>query len=74
MSSQEVEASSLEELDTEIAATIAAADALIGGRVVPPIGTGSLSNGAVGSLNDTLDAYNNGEIGPGHCDDVLADD
>jgi hypothetical protein len=55
--------------DTEIAATIAAADALIGGRVVPPIGTGSLSNGAVGSLNDTLDAYNNGDIGPGHCDE-----
>ena len=43
--------------------------ATIGSRVVPPVGTGSLSNGSVSSLNDTLDAYNNGEIGPGHCDD-----
>ena len=48
-------------------AAIAAADALIGARVVPPVGSGSLTPAAVSSLVDTLTRYNEGDIGPGHC-------
>jgi len=44
---------------------IAAADALIGSKVVPPIGTGSLDTSATSSLESTLDKYNEGNIGPG---------
>lgn len=51
-----------------VAAAIAAADALIANRVVPPIGSGSLSNAAVSALVQTLTAYNEGAIGPGHCE------
>jgi len=46
---------------------ITAADALIGYKVVPPIGTGSLDTSATSSLESTLDKYNEGSIGPGHC-------
>jgi hypothetical protein len=53
--------------DSAIAASIAAADALIGGLVVPPVGAGSLPNSATSALNGTLTAYNEGAIGPGHC-------
>ncbi len=50
---------------------IAAADALIMGRVVPPVGGGSLSTSSTSSLTSTLDTYNNGNTpgGPPHCDD-----
>jgi len=48
-------------------AAIAAADALIGGLVVPPIGGGYLAPSSTSSLIQTLDDYNNGVIGPGHC-------
>ncbi len=55
-----------------IAATIAAAEALIGGLVIAPIGNGSLpTNPATGYAN-TLDDFNNGLIGPGHCGSVPA--
>jgi hypothetical protein len=50
-----------------IAATIASADALIGGLVVPPVGAGSLPNAATSALIATLTSYNEGAIGPGHC-------
>jgi hypothetical protein len=50
-----------------VAATIAAADALIGSRVVPPVGSGSLAPSAASGLTYVLDQYNNGIIGPGHC-------
>lgn len=49
-----------------IDATIAAADALIGGLVVPPVGSGVLSD--AGNLSEVLDAWNNGDFGPGHCE------
>lgn len=54
---------------TVINATIASADAAIGARVVPPIGTGSLTTSSVGGLVTSLDQYNNGLAagGPGHC-------
>ena len=53
---------------TSVAATIAAADALMGGLGVPPVGAGSLPPSATSSLTNTLDSYNNGLIGPGHCE------
>jgi hypothetical protein len=54
----------------EVASAIAAADALIGGLVVPPAGSGFLSPSATDSLTNTLDTYNNGLAagGPPHCD------
>lgn len=53
--------------DSAVAGAIAAADALIGGLVVPPVGTGSLPNSATSALNATLTSFNQGDIGPGHC-------
>lgn len=50
-----------------IASTIASADALIGGLVVPPIGNGFLSPSSTSSLTSSLDNYNTGLTGPGHC-------
>lgn len=52
---------------TSVAAAIAAADALIGNLVIPPAGAGSLPSSATSSLTGTLDNFNNGLIGPGHC-------
>ena len=52
---------------TNIAATVAAADALIGGLVVPPVGGGFLAPGTTSGLTNTLDDYNNGLI-PGVID------
>jgi hypothetical protein len=52
---------------TAIAGAISAADALIGGLVVPPVGTGSLPSSATSSLTAVLTSYNEGTIGPGHC-------
>jgi hypothetical protein len=54
----------------DVASAIAAADALIGGLVVPPVGSGSLSPDSTSSLNTTLDTYNNGLAagGPSHCE------
>jgi len=45
---------------TNIAGTIASADALIGGLVVPPVGAGSLPPSSTSGLTNTLDDYNNG--------------
>ena len=53
---------------SSITATLAAADALIGNLVIPPVGGGSLPNSATSSLTITLNNYNNGLIGPGHCE------
>uniref|UniRef100_A0A832I693 Uncharacterized protein n=1 Tax=Eiseniibacteriota bacterium TaxID=2212470 RepID=A0A832I693_UNCEI len=54
------------------AAAIAAADALIGGLVVPPVGAGYLPPSATSATTQILDDYNNGIIGPGHCGTVPA--
>jgi hypothetical protein len=54
--------------DSDVASAIAAADALIGGLVVPPVGAGSLSSSATSSLTGTLASFNEGAIGPGHCE------
>lgn len=54
--------------DTDAAASIAAADALIGSLVVPPVGSGSLAPSATSALTTSLKDYNEGNTGPGHCD------
>ncbi len=52
---------------SSIAAAIAAADALIGDLVVPPVGSGSLSSAVTSALTGALDSFNQGLTGPGHC-------
>ena len=52
-----------------VAQTIADADALIGGLVVPPVGSGYLAPASTSDLTAALDAFNNGFTGPGHCED-----
>lgn len=52
-----------------IQSAINAADALIGGLVVPPVGTGSLAPSTTSALNTALTNFNEGLTGPGHCDD-----
>jgi hypothetical protein len=52
---------------TAVAGAIASADALIGNLVVPPVGAGSLPFSATSSLSSTLIGFNEGTIGPGHC-------
>lgn len=44
---------------TLIAGAIADADALIGGLIVPPVGTGYLPPSSTSALNDELDEFNN---------------
>jgi hypothetical protein len=46
---------------------IAAADALIGSLVVPPVGSGSLPSSQTSALVGALADYNEGATGPGHC-------
>jgi len=55
-----------------VATAIAQADALIGGLVVPPVGGGSLAPSLTSSLTETLDEFNNGELGPDHCESHTA--
>jgi len=55
---------------TDIAATIAAADAQIGGLVIPPHGAGFIHPSQTSSTTQALDDYNNGITGPGHCPPV----
>ena len=54
-----------------VASAIAAGDALIGGLVIPPVGSGSLSPGTTAATTAILDEYNNGGFfgagGPCHC-------
>jgi len=53
-----------------VVAAIASADALIGGLVVPPIGAGYLAPSSTSALTGTLDNFNQGITGPGHCGTV----
>lgn len=48
-------------------ADIASADSLIGGLIVPPVGSGYLAPGATSYLTGALTNYNEGATGPGHC-------
>lgn len=54
--------------DSAIAATVLAADALIGGLVIPPIGAGWLAPATTSALTTLLDSYNNGLLGVPHCE------
>ena len=54
-----------------ISLAIAQADALIGGLVAPPIGSGFLSPSSTSGLTTTLDNFNQGITGPGHCGSTL---
>jgi len=58
---------------SSIADTIAAADALIGSLIIPPVGSGSLTNAAVATLNDALENYNSGDGGVSYCSDQEGD-
>lgn len=51
-------------------AAIASANALIGSLVVPPIGGGFLNPSDTSGITQSLDDYNNGITGPGHCGTV----
>ena len=51
----------------DVLADIVAADALIGGRVVPPVGTGTLTNSSVSALTNRLTSFNEGDLGVPHC-------
>jgi uncharacterized repeat protein (TIGR01451 family) len=55
----------------EVLSNIAAADALIGNLVIPPIGTGYLDPALTSPIESVLDTYNNGLSagGPAHCSD-----
>jgi hypothetical protein len=55
---------------TVVNPTIAAADAQIGGLVVPPVGAGFLSPSSTSATTQILDDWNNGITGPGHCGDT----
>lgn len=55
----------------EVTAAIAQADALIGARVVPPIGSDGLRAAQTAKVSDTLSLFNIGNIGPGHCPHTL---
>jgi hypothetical protein len=50
-----------------VASTISWADLQIGSLVVPPIGTDALDPATTSAATQTLDDFNNGLIGPGHC-------
>jgi hypothetical protein len=50
-----------------ISATVVAADALIGSLVIPPVGAGYLTPSSASGLTNTMDDYNNGELGSDPC-------
>jgi hypothetical protein len=54
--------------DTGVQPYIDAADALIAANIVPPVGAGSLSPAATSALIAILTQFNEGVIGPGHCE------
>ena len=54
-------------LPPSIAACVADADALIGGLVIPLVGTGFLDPSATSTLTSCLASYNDGAVGPGSC-------
>jgi hypothetical protein len=48
---------------------LADADNMMGTLVVPPIGNGYLPPSQTGDLTEIFTEYNEGTIGPGHCND-----
>jgi hypothetical protein len=58
---------------SSVATTIADADALIDGLVIPPIGSGFIDPADASGLTETLDQFNNGNLGVPHCTPVAAE-
>jgi cysteine-rich repeat protein len=54
-----------------LGSAIASTDTMIGMLVVPSVGLGALAPEQTSDLNDQLDDFNTGAIGPGHCADHL---
>jgi hypothetical protein len=54
---------------TAVQQTVIEGDSMIGGLIVPPIGHRYLSPDQTSSLTETLTEYNQGTVGPGHCND-----
>lgn len=59
---------------SSIQTQIDAAHALIGSKVIPPVGGDSAPPSSVSSLTQVLDDFNNGIIGPGHCGAVSVEE
>lgn len=57
------------QFDPNIDDAVAAADALIGNKIVPPVGTGFIKPSLTSSLIDQLDSFNEGKLGTPHCGD-----
>jgi hypothetical protein len=51
----------------DVEGALADAHALVGGLLIPPIGSGYLDPEVTNSVAQVMDDYNNGVIGPGHC-------
>jgi hypothetical protein len=51
----------------EVVSFIQDADNLIGNFEIPPVGNGKLKTNETEFLVEMIDNYNNGIIGPGHC-------
>jgi hypothetical protein len=58
--------------NTTIITTVNQADALIGGQLIPPVGSAKVSTSSTSSLTGTLDNFNNGLTGPGHCSNGIS--
>ncbi|MBI1799316.1 MAG: hypothetical protein HYR73_06480 [Candidatus Eisenbacteria bacterium] len=52
---------------SSVSSTIADAQSLIGGLLIPPVGSGFLDPSITNADTNILDDYNNGVTGPGHC-------
>src|SRR3982751_3174613 len=57
------------QFDPNIDDAAAAAAALLGNRIIPPVGSGFLSPSVTGSLIEQLTAFNEGKAGTPHCGD-----
>jgi hypothetical protein len=52
---------------SSVAGAIVSADGMIGSQLIPPFGSGFVSASASSSTTATLDSFNKGLSGPGHC-------
>ena len=59
---------------SDVADVLAEAHAMIGSMIVPPLGIASIPPRDVTTLAQTIDDFNNGVIGPGHCNTVSVED
>jgi hypothetical protein len=57
------------QFDPAIKDVVAQADALIGNKVIPPVGSGFLKPSVTGSLIEQLTDFNEGKLGTPHCGD-----